>query len=129
MVHNGKGLGGRPRMTATFLTTVRAAAKPHVRRRAGKINDMENVTYTYGKTHELKTWPSYYNAIVNGVKHFEVRKADRPFKVGDTLLLREYNPNNEQYTGACVTREISYILQGGQFRIEAGYVGLGLAVR
>lgn len=90
---------------------------------------MENVTYTYGKTHELKTWPSYFNAIINGMKTFEVRKADRPFKLGDTLLLREFNPNTNEYTGACVTREISYILPGGQFGIESGYVVLGLMVR
>lgn len=87
---------------------------------------MENVTYTYGKTHEMKTWPSYFNAVINDLKPFEVRKADRPFKVGDTLLLREWNPNTEQYTGACLTRQISYILAGGQFGIEPGYVILGL---
>lgn len=88
---------------------------------------MENVKYTYGTTHELKTWPSYFNAVMNGIKQFEVRKADRPFKIGDVLLLREYDPNEEKYTGAVVTRQINYILPGGQFGIEEGYVVLGLA--
>jgi len=87
---------------------------------------LENVIYKYGETHELKTWPSYFNAVRNGTKTFEVRKADRPFKIGDTLLLKEYEPKSERYTGACVTKKISYILNGGQFGIESGFVILGL---
>ena len=86
----------------------------------------ENVTFTYGATHELKTWPSYFNAVINGIKTFEVRKADRPFKIGDKLLLREWSPKTEQYTGAVLTRQISYILHGGQFGIEEGFIVMGL---
>ena len=86
----------------------------------------ENVTYTYGATHELKTWPSFFNSVMNGIKPFEVRKFDRPFKIGDVLLLREYNPNTESYTGAVCTRQISYILSGGQFGIENGFCVMGL---
>ena len=37
-------------------------------------------------THQLKTWPEYFASIIDGTKMFEVRKADRSFKVGDTLL-------------------------------------------
>lgn len=87
---------------------------------------LENVTYKYGATHELKTWPSYFHAVICGTKTFEVRKADRPFKVGDTLLLREWNPDKDEYTGACVTKQISYILTGGQFGVEKGFVVIGL---
>jgi short-subunit dehydrogenase involved in D-alanine esterification of teichoic acids len=36
------------------------------------------------------------------------------------------NPNTEQYTGAVCTRQITYILGGGQFGIESGYCVLGL---
>lgn len=86
----------------------------------------ENVTYSYGTTHDLKTWPSYFNAVMNDVKTFEVRKDDRNFKIGDTLLLREYNPNDGNYTGAVCTRQVTYILKGGQFGIEEGFVVLGL---
>lgn len=86
----------------------------------------ENVIYTYGATHELKTWPSFFNAVMNDIKQFEVRKFDRPFKIGDVLLLREYNPKTESYTGAVCTRQISYILNGGQFGIEEGFCVMGM---
>jgi len=42
-------------------------------------------------THALKTWPEYFQAVAERGKTFEVRKADRPFKVGETLLLQEWD--------------------------------------
>lgn len=70
------------------------------------------------KTHVLKIWPSYFQLVVTGQKTFEVRKNDRNFKVGDELLLREWNG---QYTGSFITFRIVYILHGGEFGIESGY--------
>ena len=49
--------------------------------------------------HELKTLPEYFKEVVSGNKPFEVRKNDRPFKVGDYLMLREYEPKEALYTG------------------------------
>ena len=53
--------------------------------------------------HDLKTWPEYFEAVVTGKKNFEIRKggsmSDRKFLTGDTLLLREWNPKGEEYTG------------------------------
>lgn len=43
-------------------------------------------------THELKTWPEPFAAMVDGRKAFEIRRDDRNFAVGDALLLREYEP-------------------------------------
>ena len=40
--------------------------------------------------HELKIWPQYFDAIASGIKTFEVRKDDRGFAVGDTLVLKEW---------------------------------------
>lgn len=51
-------------------------------------------------THCLKTWPNYYNLVKSGVKTFEIRKFDRPFITGDKLILQEWNPDSEEYTGA-----------------------------
>ena len=83
--------------------------------------------------HELKTWPEYFNPIFNGDKTFEVRKNDRKFQVGDELLLREYYPDNYYevgvegaYTGEEITVKITYILHGGRFGIEDGFVVLGI---
>lgn len=82
--------------------------------------------YTYGAVHKLKTWPDYFNAVMNGSKNFEVRENDRGFEVGDYLLLEEWNPDTQTYTGAVCARQITYILEGGQFGVEPGYVVMGI---
>lgn len=40
--------------------------------------------------HDLKIRPQYFEAVARGAKGFEVRVNDRDFKVGDHLLLREW---------------------------------------
>jgi hypothetical protein len=77
------------------------------------------------QVHELKTVQPYFDAVVRHDKTFEVRKNDRSFAVGDALWLREWNPLTERYGAGCV-RGVSYILPGGQFGVEPGYVVLGL---
>lgn len=65
-------------------------------------------------THELKTWASYFHSIVDGTKTFEIRKADRDFRVGDFLLLRETEYGSGAYTGREATRRITHILEHEQ---------------
>lgn len=48
-------------------------------------------------THELKTWPEYFFLVLIGIKTFEIRKNDRNFEVGDTLILQKWNPETNQY--------------------------------
>lgn len=76
--------------------------------------------------HELKCINPYFGEIFCGLKHFEVRFNDRYFKTGDNLLLKEYE--NGQFTGDEVYATIYYILPGGQFGIEPGYVVMGIHV-
>lgn len=76
--------------------------------------------------HELKTWPALFEEVYSGAKPFEVRKADRPFARGDTLLLREWVPVQDRYTGRAVRRRVTFVLAGGQFGIGADHVVLGL---
>ena len=78
-----------------------------------------------GKIHSLKTWPEYFNKVVSGEKSFEVRKDDRGFEVGDTLILQEFIMNFG-YTDREIYKEVTYKLEGGSFGVEKGFCVLGL---
>ncbi len=65
-------------------------------------------------THTLKTWPEYFDAVVDGRKTFEVRnEKDRTFTVGDTLHLVEYKPDTNEETGREAYCAVNYVLHGG----------------
>lgn len=87
--------------------------------------------------HKVKCWPAYFDAIASGAKPFDVRRDDRGYQRGDIIVLQrtredrlaevdcmlighEWVPKRE------LRREITYVLTGGQFGIQAGYVVLGL---
>jgi hypothetical protein len=76
--------------------------------------------------HELKTWSIYFDAVARGDKTFEVRRDDRGFQKGDILVLRRFDSRYFCFTGERLRKRISYILTGGQFGIEPGYVVMGL---
>ena len=88
------------------------------------------------QTHDLKTWPVYFDAVKRGEKTFEVRRDDRGFQKGDKLRLlrtREDKPHIVEHGYAIgaglshiIEKVITYVLTGGQFGIEPGYVVLGL---
>jgi len=77
-------------------------------------------------THTLKTWPEYFEAVRTGEKPFELRKADRPFNVGNVLHLVEYDPATDTYSGRECHRIITYRLDGPAFGLMEGYCILGL---
>ncbi len=79
------------------------------------------------RTHMLKTWPEYFSAVESGAKQFEGRQDDRNYSVGDTLILREWDPKTEQYTGRELQRIITYKLRGGQFGIQQKWCVLSIA--
>lgn len=62
--------------------------------------------------HELKTHPPYFQAVWSGDKQFEIRVNDRNFKVGDTILLREYDPETNEYLGRAIKVWVTYLAQG-----------------
>ena len=78
------------------------------------------------KTHEIKTWSEYFDDIINGKKTFEVRLNDRDYKVGDKLILREWNNVIGEYTGREHDVKVIYILEGGNFGVQAGYVVMSI---
>jgi Domain of unknown function (DUF3850) len=79
------------------------------------------------KEHILKTWADYWDVIALGEKNFEVRRDDRGFQKGDVLILRRAAKDQKTFASQSdLRREVTYILTGGQFGIEPGYVVMGL---
>lgn len=77
-------------------------------------------------THELKIAPRYFYDVCYNNKRFELRKDDRNYKVGDTLLLEEYD--NGTYTGRCFSpdKPIQYILRDcEEYGLKKDYCVLG----
>lgn len=87
----------------------------------------KNRTTSLPEMQELKILPEYFLPVKRGLKTFEVRSTkDRSFKVGERLLLREYNASYGEYTGDTVTVLVTYILGGGSHVIAEGYALLGI---
>lgn len=74
-------------------------------------------------SHDLKCWPEYFQALVDGRKTFEVRRNDRNFAVGDWLYLREWDLKTQEYTGRSIRLKVAYITEWEQ---KTGYVVMGL---
>lgn len=76
--------------------------------------------------HELKIYPKYFEAVLDGSKQFEIRKNDRNFNVGDNIFLREWD--NIKYSGRTIFAEITYILDDKFIGLAEDYVALGIKV-
>ena len=76
--------------------------------------------------HELKILPEYFNEVQSHNKQFELRKDDRDYRVGDWILLKEFE--NGSYTGReCGCFGITYILRNcPEYRLADGYCIIGL---
>lgn len=77
--------------------------------------------------HTLKILSSFFQAIADGKKTFEIRLNDRGFNAGDTIVLREISADHEILPGSCTGREalaeIGYVTT---FHQEPGYVVFSL---
>lgn len=85
--------------------------------------------------HVLKTWGRYWDSVASGEKNFEVRRDDRGFQKGDIVILRKtedeapyrYDPKpGTRFEYQDLRKRIAWILTGGQFGIEPGYVVMAL---
>lgn len=76
-------------------------------------------------THRLKTHPTPFGAVLSGAKTYEIRTDDRPYAVGDVLVLQEWDPATGAYTGAKVQRHVTYLTRGA-WGIPDGLVVLAI---
>lgn len=72
--------------------------------------------------HELKTWPVYFQALIDGIKTAEIRRDDRGFRPGDILWLREWSPG---YTGREASASVTHITRDIE-GLADGFVMLSL---
>ena len=78
-------------------------------------------------THELKILPEYFDAVAKREKTFEIRKNDRDYKVGDSLMLKEWH--HGKYTGRRIMRYVNYIYYGdGTYGIPEGVCVMNLKI-
>lgn len=80
------------------------------------------------KTHELKCWPEYFEPVYSGKKRFELRFNDRDYKAGDYLLLREWRPVEEAYTGRELKVIVTYVMaeDDGPAEVMPGWVVMSI---
>lgn len=77
--------------------------------------------------HVLKAWPEYFQELKQG-KKVEIRKNDRPYKVGDMLVIREFIPYRKgsgKYTGEKRNYWITHVLESPR-GLFSGFVALSL---
>ncbi|EHD9422920.1 DUF3850 domain-containing protein [Salmonella enterica] len=84
------------------------------------------------KTHQLKIRPEFFQAVINGTKKAEFRRADRAFAVGDLLCLNEYGAceydlKKVGFTGAFVHVLVTHITDLSEW--APGYVMLSIQRR
>lgn len=75
------------------------------------------------KTHTLKLWPQFFGPVADGSKPFEIRKNDRDYRVGDTLVIQEWCPKKREFTGHECRAIVSYLTE---FQQRKGNVVLGI---
>lgn len=60
-------------------------------------------------TIEKKTWPEFFEKVLSGQKTYDVRVADFKCSPGDTLVLKEYDPETKKYTGREITKKVGFV--------------------
>lgn len=71
--------------------------------------------------HELKILPEFFEAVILGLKTFEIRKNDRDYKVGDIVFLNEFD--GAKMTGRWTERVITYVTDYEQ---KEGYIAFSI---
>lgn len=82
---------------------------------ARKIIEYAKTKRTNNNMHILKCIDPYYSDVVSGKKTFEIRKNDRDYKVGDILILKQYNSKHNIYTGKEVWCKVIYMVTDPEY--------------
>lgn len=77
-------------------------------------------------THRLKCWPEPFAAAKSGIKRHEVRADDRGIQPGDTIVLQEWIPDSQIYTGAELTFLAGYVTRDENWGMPPGLCAFSL---
>lgn len=58
-----------------------------------------------------KTWPKYFELVLNDTKSFDFRLADFDCRPGDTLVLQEWDPQTKTYTGRELRKTVTSVIK------------------
>lgn len=58
---------------------------------------------------EKKAWPEFFEPVFTGKKHLDLRLRDFDVAEGDTLVLREWDPETKEYTGREVEKTVTHV--------------------
>ena len=74
----------------------------------------------------LKTWPPYFERVAQGRKTVEIRaEQDRTFAEGDRLVLEEWDPRIQQFTGRGVVVVVTDVLRDKPW-VPDGYAAMSI---
>jgi hypothetical protein len=59
--------------------------------------------------HHVKSWTPFFEAFMRGDKRHDLRDDDRNYQIGDVLVLQEFHPFGNGYSGREMSMEVSYI--------------------
>jgi len=60
---------------------------------------------------EKNCWPKFFQKILDGNKTFELRLADFDCAPGDTLILKEWDPETKKYSGREIEKKITFVFK------------------
>ena len=82
--------------------------------------------------HTLKIWEAQYHDVRSGDKSFELRKNDRGYQKGDTLVMEAYDSRQRTFfdhaTHPPIHAEVTYVLSGGMFGLHDNYVCMSIVI-
>lgn len=78
--------------------------------------------------HKLKCWPAQFEAVLTGRKFHELRRNDRGFHEGDTLMLREWDPTTKEFSERWIIVNVTYLTEGGSFGLANNLVVMSFKV-
>ncbi len=99
------------RIETKEIKDFRVARKPKVFGRPETSVSVRLKNSPKGRVFDKKAWPEDFEKILSGDKTFELRLADWECKVGDALVLREWDPLKKEYTGRVIEKRVTYVVR------------------